>query len=429
VSTVPPLSSVPPEQRPPVSTADGDPPVPLVVPRDGVPPLVDRPSAYHQTVAAFAAGTGPVAVDAERASGHRYGQRAYLVQLRRTGAGTALIDPIACPDLSALGGAIQDAEWVLHAANQDLPCLADLGLRPTSIFDTELAGRLAGLPRVGLASMVESLLGLSLSKGKEHSAADWSRRPLPAPLLTYAALDVEVLVDLRDALERELQRQGKLGWAREEFAAILAAPVREPRAEPWRRTSGIHRVHGARQLAAVRALWQARDRVAREHDVAPGRVLPDAAIVEAARAMPGASEELLGSSGFRGRGARRHLDRWMRAIQEAARIPADELPMPMQAGEGPPPAHRWADRDPAAAKRLARARAALSEIGTSYGIPVENLLAPDLVRRLAWNPPEPATAETVAQTLRGGGARAWQVRLTADRLARAFVAAPHQPHM
>ena len=163
-------------------------------------------------IAAFEAGSGPVAVDAERASGYRYGQRAYLVQLRREGAGTALIDPVACPDLSGLGEALSGVEWVLHAATQDLPCLREIGMVPTRLFDTELAGRLAGFPRVGLGAMVEGVLGFVLEKG--HSAVDWSTRPLPEPWLRYAALDVELLVDLRDALEKELDRQGKLEWAR-----------------------------------------------------------------------------------------------------------------------------------------------------------------------------------------------------------------------
>ncbi|MGH9005847.1 MAG: ribonuclease D, partial [Acidimicrobiia bacterium] len=198
-------------------------PVPLLAPRDGVPPVVETPDALASTVAAFSGATGPVAVDAERASGYRYGHRAYLVQLRRSGAGTALVDPVGCPDLSTLGDALADAEWVLHAATQDLPCLADVGMRPGRLFDTELAGRLAGHPRVGLGAIVESVLGYALEKG--HSAVDWSTRPLPEPWLRYAALDVEVLVELRDALEKDLETQGKLAWAREEFAALVDTPA------------------------------------------------------------------------------------------------------------------------------------------------------------------------------------------------------------
>lgn len=207
--------------------------------------MITDEASLAEVIAAFAAGSGPVAVDAERASGYRYGQRAYLVQLRREGAGSALIDPVACPDLSGLGEAVSGAEWVLHAATQDLPCLRGIGMIPTTLFDTELAGRLAGFPRVGLGAMVESVLGFVLEKG--HSAVDWSTRPLPEPWLRYAALDVELLVDLRDALEKELDRQGKLEWARQEFDAIAQA---EP--APRARTPGAVRPGCTRFAAAAR---------------------------------------------------------------------------------------------------------------------------------------------------------------------------------
>jgi ribonuclease D len=379
---------------------------PLDTPRDGVPPVVADAAALAEVVARFGAGRGPVAVDAERASGHRYGQRAFLVQLRRDGAGTALVDPAALPDLSSLAAAIADAEWVLHAANQDLPCLAEVGLRPRRIFDTELGSRLAGFQRVGLAAVVEQLLGLSLAK--EHSAVDWSTRPLPEPWLRYAALDVEVLVEARDALAAELERQGKLAWAREEFAAVVAAPPAAPRVDPWRRTSQLQRVRNRRQLAAVRELWWARDTLAQEQDVSPGRILPDSALVAAATGSPASGRELIELAGFTGRGARRHLAVWFDALTRARKLP----------DAGPPPPRVWAERDPVAAGRLTRCRAAITAIAAEHELPVENLITPDTVRRLAWEPPAGGVpgVEEVTSFLRAHAARDWQVRLTAAAL-------------
>jgi ribonuclease D len=392
--------------------------VPLLEPRDGVPPPVVSAPALTAAVAALSAGRGPVAVDAERASGYRYGQRAYLVQLRRDGAGTALVDPVACPDLSALGAALIDTEWVLHAASQDLPCLAEVGMRPARLFDTELAGRLLGYPRVGLGAMVESVLGFRLEKG--HSAADWSTRPLPPEWLRYAALDVEVLVELRDALATQLADQGKLGWAREEFAALAAAVPAAPRVDPWRRASGLHRIRRPRQLAVVRALWQERDRIARRRDIAPGRVLPDAAIVEAALAQPRSLAELAALRAFSGRATRRSADVWYAAVAAALALPESALPPPALPHDGPPPARSWGERDPAAAERLAVARTAVAAIADEHGLPTENLLAPDTVRRLAWDPPVPPDLAAVESFLRGCGARDWQVRLTGAALAKAL---------
>ncbi|WP_231494134.1 HRDC domain-containing protein [Nocardiopsis sp. CNT312] len=387
-------------------------------PREGLPDVTADPDALADVIAAVSAGSGPVAVDAERASGYRYGQRAYLVQLRREGSGSALIDPVHCPDLAGLDTAIGDTEVVLHAAHQDLPCLSELRLRPRRLFDTELAGRLLGYQRVGLGFMVERLLHVRLAK--EHSAVDWSQRPLPEDWLRYAALDVEILIELRDALEEELSETGKLEWAREEFASVLAAPPKEPRKDPWRRTSGIHRVRNQRALAAVRELWYARDEIARERDVSPGRVLPDAAIVEAASAMPRTPSELLGIKQFGIKLARRHLNTWIRAVDRARDMGRPELPRPNAPGDGPPPVNRWADRAPEAARRLERARATVSGIAEDVVMPTENLLLPDSVRRLAWTPPATVDPESVAAFLRSRGAREWQIGLTASPLATAL---------
>lgn len=384
---------------------------------DGLPAVVASPEALREAIDALAAGTGPVAVDAERASGFKYGQRAYLVQFYRRGGGTWLVDPIAFDDLSPLADALREAPWLLHAASQDLPCMREVGLVPTRIFDTELAARLLGRERVGLGPLVESELGLHLAKG--HGAADWSRRPLPDDWLRYAALDVEVLIDLYDVLAADLIASGKADWAEEEFLSVLHQPPAPPRRDPWRRTSGMHRVRGRRALAVVRALWESRDDLAQRMDVSPGRILPDTAIVAAATASPRDRDALAALPEFRKGHASRHLDRWWRAIESARGLPEDALPAPALAAEGPPPARVWRDRDPVAADRLARARAALADIAEAHTMPVENLVPPDAVRRWAWEPPEPVDADSVARALSDAGARPWQVRLCAGALADA----------
>jgi ribonuclease D len=394
--------------------------VPLLEPRDGLPPLIVTGEALAEATRKLADGHGPVAVDAERASGFRYGHRAFLVQLRRCGAGTVLIDPVACPDLSGVDTALADAEAVIHAASQDLPCLADLGYRPRQLFDTELAGRLLGYPRVGLGTLVETVLGLALEKS--YSAADWSTRPLPADWLRYAALDVEVLVELRNALAEQLAEQGKTEWARQEFDAVLHAEPPGPRLDPWRRTSGIHRVRSRRGLAVVRELWQERDKIARRRDLSPTRVLPDAAIVEAARSLPTDAASLASIGGFNTRGGRRHTQEWLRALARARAQTDRALPTVSGApGDGPPPTHRWADRDPDAATRLTAVRTVVAALADEHHLPAENLLPPDAVRRLAWQPPEPVSEQTVSGSLASYGARPWQASLTSGPIAGALL--------
>ncbi|CAN5879601.1 ribonuclease D [soil metagenome] len=388
---------------------------PLLRLAEPVPPLTETGPGLQRVAAALAAGSGPVAIDAERASGHRYSQRAYLVQLRRAGSTTALVDPIAAPDMAPLVEALDGTEWVLHAASQDLPCLIELGLRPARLFDTELAGRLLNMPRVGLATLVAELYGHRLAK--EHSAVDWSTRPLPEPWLEYAALDVEVLVELRHLLADRLVAAGKAGWAAEEFEALTHFTGPEPRPDPWRRTSGLHRVRGRRALGVVRELWEARDRLAAELDIAPGRVLSDVAIVEAAVALPRGRQALRALPGMRHRQARRHLDLWSAAVERALSAPDSQLPPTTGRTDGLPPPRSWPDRNPAAAARLRACRTVVAELCEQHDLPAENLLTPEWVRRLAWAPPEPIDTDTVGGFLRQRGAREWQVGLTAARFA------------
>lgn len=380
--------------------------------------VIENREDYLRAVSAIAEGTGPVAMDAERASGFRYSQRAYLIQVFRRGAGTFLFDPPPIGDFSDLNAAIEHEEWIFHAASQDLDCLREVGLHPRRIFDTELGARLAGLPRVGLGTVVESLLGIHLAK--EHSAADWSTRPLPDSWLTYAALDVELLVDLRDAVSELLEGSDKLVFAEQEFDAVLTRePKPSARGEGWRRLNGVHSVKGGRNLAVAKELWEARDRFAQQIDTAPGRLVPDASLVAAAKAMPNTRRELAQLSEFTGRASRSELDRWWSAI-ELGRA-ATEFPTLRVPNDGPPPARSWSLRNPEADARLKAVRAVLSDLSEEVTIPMENLLTPDSLRRVAWSPPEPLSPEAIDSTLESLGARAWQRSLTTELIYKSFV--------
>ncbi len=366
----------------------------------------------------LAAGSGPVAVDVERASGFRYSQRAYLIQVFRRGAGVFLFDPSTIEDFAPLQAAIGDTEWVFHAASQDLPSLRERGLEPPSIFDTELGSRLLGHERVGLGAVVEQTLGITLAKA--HSAADWSTRPLPASWLEYAALDVEHLIDVRDVLAAELDEQHKTQFAREEFQAVLDRLPKPARDDPWRRLSGLHAVRGRRALAVARSLWQAREDFAREQDVAPGRLVPDRALVAAVLADPASKQALAGVKDFNGRASRTQLDRWWNAIvagRESTELPPDRVP-----SDTLPPPRAWADRNPDADRRLKAARPAVEARAEELRMPTENLLTPETLRRVAWAPPAEISAESVGAALAELGARPWQVEQTAQVIADSFVA-------
>lgn len=401
----------------------------LDAPAEGVPDVVEDAAGLQRAIEALRAGTGPVAIDAERASGYRYGQRAYLIQIRREGSGSWLIDPIPFDDLTELDEALADAEWVLHAATQDIPCLAELGMRPRNLFDTELGARLAGVHRVGLAAVLEYYLGITLAK--EHSAVDWSTRPLPEPWLRYAALDVELLVELRDRMERDLREQHKWEFAAQEFEALTHFVGPEHRPDPWRRTSGMHRVRSPRGLATVRELWLTRDSIARRLDVTTTRVLPDATIVDLAAKAPGSAKNVHKSRAEKtpsrqrraSQGLATHEAEWIAAIERAAALDNSDLPEIPTQSDTPPPARSWSDRDEVAADRLGQVRADMTALSEHYDIPLENLLTPDVLRRAVWRPPvddDGATSdEAVHELLTSLGARPWQADLASPVIARA----------
>jgi ribonuclease D len=381
--------------------------------------VIDTREAYLSAVAELAAGHGPIGIDAERASGYRYSQRAYLIQVFRRGAGTYLFDPPAIGDFSELNEALRDEVWILHAASQDVTCLREVGLDPVKLFDTELAARLAGLPRVGLGAVVEDQLGIHLAK--EHSAADWSTRPLPQSWLVYAALDVELLVDLMEALEAVLEGDGKTKIAAQEFASVLERDFVIVRAEPWRRLGGVHAIRGGRNLAVARELWQSRDTYAREIDTAPGRLVPDSALVAAARVLPETKRDLAALKDFTGRASRSQIDRWWNAIQ--AGLASTDQPAARVSSDTIPPPRVWADKNPEADRRLKIARARVTEVATALNLPMENLLTPDSLRRIAWSPPPVADPASISDALDELGARAWQIDATAQLIASAFVEA------
>lgn len=382
--------------------------------------VIDDRAEFEKAAAALATGSGPVAVDVERASGFRYSQRAYLVQVYRRGAGVFLFDPPAIGDFGALREAIGYEEWVFHAASQDLPSLREIDLVPSRIFDTELASRLLGSDGFGLAAVVEHTLGITLAKA--HSAADWSTRPLPDPWLEYAALDVLHLVDVRDALVAELTAAGKAEIAAEEFEATLHRLPKPAREEPWRRLSGLHRVRGARQLAVARELWTAREEYAAHVDVSPGRLVPDRALLAALLANPRSKQELAGIKEFNGRASRTQLDRWWAAIERGRST--EDLPRERVPSDALPPPRAWADRNPDADLRLRAARPVVEAIAEELHMPTENLLTPEHLRRVAWQPPAEVTEETVGAALAALGARRWQVAHTAQKIVAAFEEGP-----
>ena len=397
--------------------------IPLLAPVGGVPKVVESESEFENALAQLAQGSGPFALDTERASGYKYSARAYLIQVKRTNGGLHLIDPIPFgphhPLFLKFNELLNTDEVILHASTQDLPCLRELGINPTKLFDTELGGRIAGLPRVGLGPLLESQMGVLLAK--EHSSVDWSTRPLPQDWLNYAALDVELLVELRDRIYELLNSAGKLQWAMQDFAAILVAPPSAPRVDPWRRTSGIHKIKKRQQLAVVRALWNVRNELAQEADIAPSRLLSDNAISALAVADSAITnrkhlEKVLKPIGLRARWIE-NAATWISAITDAITMDEDSWPQVRSNTDALPPIKLWRDRFPERYAPLTHARAQLDLRATELNIPLENLISPEAVRRICWNKP----LGEVSTALVALGVRPWQIEIAAPLLEAALL--------
>ncbi len=406
----------------------------LTTPIGGTPAVVETEDTFANVITELSAGHGPIAIDAERASGFRYSNRAYLIQIFRRGGGLHLIDPTNLREsklINNLNDLLESQECVIHAASQDLPCLREFGILPKKIFDTELGARIAGCERVGLGPLCENLLEISLAK--EHSAVDWSTRPLKAEWLDYAALDVAVLIDLRDKVEELLIESGKLDWAKAEFDSVLNAPPAKVRQDPWRRTSGMHQIKSRFELAIIRKLWMARDQIAAQIDLAPGRLLNDAVIVEIAKAKPNDLATFkampIMKERIRNDLQNSYLDTWWQILQETYSQDSQTWPEMRARGDSLPAPRVWREKFPISNAQLAHARIALSQIASSHNLPAENLISPEFVKRVIFNEGKelvlaerdlPKIESEVSGALSKLGAREWQIELTATAIARAL---------
>ena len=401
---------------------------PLLLPRAGVPPVITTESAFEEMISTLLNGVGPIAIDAERASGYKYSQRAYLIQLYRVNGGLHLIDPIAIENKSLwqeFNKNFANIEWVIHASTQDLPCLLELGLNPQSLFDTELGARIAGSPRVGLGALAESLLELQLAK--EHSAVDWSIRPLKPEWLTYAALDVDVLLDIREKVEKLLIEKNKLDWAKEDFAAILlnfkSKQGDQPKVDRWRKTSGMHKVRDRLTMTIIKDLWLDRDQLAQELDIAPGRILNDEAIIEIATKKPSTIEAITKVIGWRSKMQSPPYDRWLAQLNHSLSTPVEQQVELRIQSNNLPPIKVWKERNPLGYARLSHARAGIAALALELDLPIENLITPELVRKLCWELPRNKESDYeiyVAEQLKQMGARDWQISQVTPVIAQAL---------
>ena len=344
-----------------------------------------------------------VGVDAERASGFKYGQDAYLVQLI-VEQKAYLLDPtgLSTASLNELAIQLNSKEWILHSATQDLPCLSALGFYPRSLFDTEVAAKLLGFEKFGLASIVQEIEGIELKK--EHSAADWSMRPLTNEMWEYAAQDVYFLLSLRNELWSRLEQAKRTEFAVEEFEHLLKFKPKDPGPNPWRRVSGIHALTKPSQLARLREMWLVRDAYAKENDIAPGRVVSDRSLSHAASKDYKSLAEMKSDKQFHGR----LLPKLYNQLFEAyiAALNTEMPPLREATGETIPHHKNWQKLKPEVDARYKKLKELLAQAHEETGIPVESFMSPAVIREALWKEIQP---ESLEEFFRASGAREWQL--------------------
>lgn len=375
-------------------------------------------AAIRQAADRLAQGTGWCAVDTERASGFRYHNRVCLLQIRRAGAGTMLIDVESDPQATTdfIGRVLADTGWVVHAASTDLPYLEQLRLRPPQLFDTELAGRFLGFHRVNLAAMVEHYLGVRLRKN--HGGEDWSRRPIPSEWLDYAALDVEYLLPLADAMRSELtQQHPKDEWVAEE-CDYLTRVYRgySPTPKSWEDLKGVHGLRTSKQLQVARWLWRVREKLARASDTAVSRLLPDKALVALATELPTTVPKVMRTPGYPPR-LRRKARYWANQVDKALRTAQDRWPEPFPIPtyrDTPPSRYTWSRYYPESFPKLTMVREELARVAAQVEIPVENMIQSSDTNEIVWRSQElkEVTDDTeLLELLQRLQIRPWQQKL------------------
>lgn len=356
--------------------------------------------AAADVTAALAAVDEPVVgIDVERADAEHYFRRAALVQIGVAGR-CVLLDATTLEGLDALDRFLADGRTaVFHAMENDLAPLASKGVEPHQVADTAVAAAILGLP-TGLASLLAQLLDVELDDDKgSYQRADWEARPLTAGMTAYAAGDVVHLPQLWARLAARLEDTGRRAWYDEDLAAVLAGAHDDQR--DWTRVKGATSLP-PEQRAVLRSVWEERERLAREHDIAPNRLLHDDVLRDLATDPPRTQAQLVRRSHRRRSLLRRHAEDLLTAVQRGL----EGEPERSSRSRRP----RRDDRDVYDALRRRRAELA-TELGLDPGV-----LAP---ARPLWQAVtgDPADAGELCQL---AGLNHWRTELLAEPLWQAY---------
>lgn len=373
--------------------------------------FIDRPEDTSALVDSLTVG-GPVALDCEAAGFHRYSDRLCLVQLTTVDGVDYIVDPLAFDVTELLRGPLEDpsVQILMHGSDYDLRLLdRDLSINLTGLVDTQAAASILGIRSLGLASLLDEFLDITLEK--KYQRADWAKRPLPDDMLEYAAKDTRYLHALVGRLQEELSRQERVAWAREEYAELEKIRWEDDDADPVTRVKGLRDLSD-RDVDLLREALAWRDRIAQNLDRAAFRVASDTILVDIVRHRPSDVHELSRMKGMNGRLAHAEGEKLLDRLAAVDAVADGDIqghpPRERGDGRGRPPPEVEERRDRLKAIRNARADALDMARGT--------LLPNATLLEIAWAEPDTMDALRAVP-----GVKRWQADAIGDELLASLV--------
>ena len=288
--------------------------------------FVDTPSGLDMVFKSLQ-DVDTIAVDLEADSMFHFQEKVCLIQiasLRRL----FIVDPIQVKNLSALKPLFGNPriKKVFHGSDYDVRSLfRDFDIVIHNLFDTELASRFLGFQQSGLDAMLQTFFNVKLEK--KYQKKDWSVRPLPEAMITYAAKDVHHLLPLAKLLEEDLSRKKRLAWVEEECELLSKVRPNATNAEPmFLSFKGAGRLP-PKDLAVLEALLIWRKRAARKKDLPLFKIVGNNTLLTLVRAKPRTRESLEASRALSAKQTGMYGRQLLDAISNGLKIPEDCLPV------------------------------------------------------------------------------------------------------
>lgn len=356
-----------------------------------------------------------LAVDTESDSLFSYYPKVCLIQVS-TFAGSEddpdtiidfLIDPLRFTELEPLGDLLVDPTYttIIHAAENDIYLLQrEFNFGVANLFDTQLAARILGWPRAGLAAILEEQFGVVSNKKMQR--ANWGKRPLTPEQIAYAQMDTHYLFALRRRQIEELRERDRWEEAQEAFSQVAATDYRARVASErsiWqmRETRGVPYT----ETGVLEALWLWREQEAQSQDRPPFKIVNNQALVDLAHKQPQSLNQLHDLHSLSASEIQRYGAAILRAIREGKNRPLPALP------ETAPRYEQWLDK--ATLERFDSLRQWRSNTAANRGVAPEIVFTNEVLLEVAKR--QPRTLEELRQV---GAIGPWKAKTYGPALLR-----------